>query len=100
MSIFQAVFLALPTFDIIQIIIKQGTIFMVRVEFLGPIGKEPQELDIDNLSKLAEILKEDESLKEWLECSAIAVNDQLVQTKDFPLKDGDKISLLPPVCGG
>jgi molybdopterin converting factor small subunit len=24
----------------------------------------------------------------------------LVITKDIPLKDGDKISLLPPVCGG
>ena len=73
---------------------------MVRVEFLGPIAKEPKQLDITNLSELGDILKQDKSLKEWLECSAIAVNDQLVQTKDYPLKDGDKVSLLPPVCGG
>jgi len=45
-------------------------------------------------------LQKDESLKEWLECSAVAINDKLVQTKDVVLKDGDKISLLPPVCGG
>ena len=73
---------------------------MVRVEFLGPISKEPQELDISNLSELAQVLQEDASLKEWLECSAVAVNDKLVATKEYPLKDGDKISLLPPVCGG
>ncbi len=73
---------------------------MVRIEFLGPIAKEPKELDITNLNQLSELLKADESLKEWLECSAVAVNDTLVQTKDYPLKNGDKVSLLPPVCGG
>ncbi len=73
---------------------------MVRVEFLGPISKEPKELDIQNLAELSEKLKEDESLKEWLECSAVAVNDKLVSSKEYPLKDGDKVSLLPPVCGG
>ncbi|SFV53017.1 Molybdenum cofactor biosynthesis protein MoaD [hydrothermal vent metagenome] len=73
---------------------------MVKVEFLGPIGKEPVELDISNLSELAEQLKKDESLKEWLECSAVAVNDKIVNSKEYPLKDGDKVSLLPPVCGG
>ena len=73
---------------------------MVTVEFLGPIGKEPKQLDITNLSQLSDKLKEDESLKEWLECSAVAVNDKLVSSKDHPLQDGDKVSLLPPVCGG
>ena len=73
---------------------------MVRVEFLGPIQKKPLELDITNLSKLAEILQEDEELKEWLENSAVALNDKLVLTLDIELRDGDKISLLPPVCGG
>jgi molybdopterin synthase sulfur carrier subunit len=28
------------------------------------------------------------------------VNDTLVFSKNFELKSGDKISLLPPVCGG
>jgi molybdopterin synthase sulfur carrier subunit len=73
---------------------------MVKVEFLGPIGKEPLELDIKNLKELSQILKEDASLHQWLENSAVAVNDKLVSSKDYELKDGDKISLLPPVCGG
>jgi molybdopterin synthase sulfur carrier subunit len=73
---------------------------MIRVEFLGPIDKEPLEVDIKNLKELSQILKQDESLQEWLENSAVAVNDKLVSTKDYELKDGDKVSLLPPVCGG
>lgn len=73
---------------------------MIRVEFLGPIGKDPLDLDIKNLNELSEILKKDESLISWLQNSAIAVNDTMVKDKNHPLKDGDKISLLPPVCGG
>ena len=73
---------------------------MVTVEFLGPIGKEPLKLDISNLNQLSVILKEDSSLTSWLENSAVAVNDMLVQDKNTELKDGDKVSLLPPVCGG
>lgn len=73
---------------------------MVRVEFLGPIQKQPLELDIKNLSELATILQNDKELSEWLENSAVAVNDTLVSSLDCALKDGDKISLLPPVCGG
>jgi len=73
---------------------------MVRVEFLGPIQKEPMELDINNLQELAVILQEDKELSEWLQNSAVAVNDTLVSSLDIELKDGDKISLLPPVCGG
>lgn len=73
---------------------------MVRVEFLGPIEKEPLELEIKNLSELAAILQKDAELGEWLENSAVAVNDAIVSSLDCELKDGDKISLLPPVCGG
>ncbi|MDD3475242.1 MAG: MoaD/ThiS family protein [Sulfurimonas sp.] len=73
---------------------------MVRVEFLGPIQKEPLELYITNLNELAEILKKDATMQEWLENSAVAVNDTLVSSRDFPLKDGDRVALLPPVCGG
>ena len=73
---------------------------MIKVEFLGPIGKEPIQIDIDNLSQLSDILKEDEQLAPWLTNSAVAVNDTIVSSKDMQLKDGDKISLLPPVCGG
>jgi len=73
---------------------------MVRVDFLGPIQKESLELDISNLNDLKAILQQDKELKEWLETSAVAVNDTLVTSLDIELKDGDKISLLPPVCGG
>ncbi|MEN4054058.1 MULTISPECIES: MoaD/ThiS family protein [Sulfurimonas] len=73
---------------------------MVRVEFLGPIQKDALELEITNLNELAEILQKDKELSEWLQNSAVAVNDTMVSSLDVVLQDGDKISLLPPVCGG
>ena len=73
---------------------------MVRVEFLGPIQKAPLELEITNLNELAKILQGDEEMRQWLENSAVAVNDVLVGSRDFVLKDGDRVALLPPVCGG
>ncbi|MCK4737357.1 MAG: MoaD/ThiS family protein [Sulfurimonas sp.] len=73
---------------------------MVKVEFLGPIQKEPLELEITNLNELAKILQDDARMQEWLENSAVALNDTLVSSRDVELKDGDKVSLLPPVCGG
>ena len=73
---------------------------MVRVEFLGPIQKDSLELEITNLNELATILQEDSEMTEWLANCAVAVNDTLVSSLEAPLKDGDKISLLPPVCGG
>ena len=73
---------------------------MVRVEFLGPIQKEALELEIANLNELAAILQKDEEVKEWLDNCAVAVNDKLVTSLECELKNGDKISLLPPVCGG
>jgi len=73
---------------------------LVRVEFLGPIQKEALELEISNLNELAAILQKDEAMKEWLDNCAVAVNDNLVTSLECELKNGDKISLLPPVCGG
>lgn len=73
---------------------------MVKIEFLGPIKKEPMQLEISNLNELSLILKKDESLNSWLENSAVAINDVLVCSRDVVLKHGDKVSLLPPVCGG
>lgn len=73
---------------------------MVRVEFLGPIQKPSLELEIKSLNELATFLQEDKEMSDWLENCAVAVNDTLVATLDTDLKDGDKISLLPPVCGG
>lgn len=73
---------------------------MVKVEFLGPINKDSLKLDIDNLNQLADILQNDNEVKDWLKSCAVALNDTLVTNLDVELKDGDKISLLPPVCGG
>lgn len=73
---------------------------MVTIDFLGPINRDSLQIDIKNLSELSEILKNDEDVSSWLENCAVAVNDTLVSSKDVELNDGDKVSLLPPVCGG
>ncbi|ABK81713.1 MoaD/ThiS family protein [Campylobacter fetus] len=73
---------------------------MVKVEFLGPINKEPLEIKAASLGELKTILNQDESLKEWLNLSAVALNDEIVTSLDTKLKSGDKICILPPVCGG
>ncbi len=73
---------------------------MIRVEFLGPIKKDDLEIKASNLAELKEILNKDESLKEWLEISAVAINDEIISNLDKELKNGDKVSILPPVCGG
>ena len=73
---------------------------MVKVEFLGPIGKAPVEMEAKTLADVAEKLKEDGTVKEWLPKCAVALNDTMVSDLNTPLKDGDKVSVLPPVCGG
>jgi molybdopterin synthase sulfur carrier subunit len=73
---------------------------MVRVEFLGPIQKEPLEIEAATLRDVAAALQSDAEVKDWLESCAVAVNDTMVKSLDTELKSGDKVSLLPPVCGG
>lgn len=73
---------------------------MIKVEFLGPIGIDPISLDVTNLTEVANELKKNEEVAKWLDNSAVAVNDMMVSSLDVELKDGDKVSLLPPVCGG
>jgi molybdopterin synthase sulfur carrier subunit len=73
---------------------------MVTIEFLGPIQKAQLTLEAASLRDVAEVLKQDVEMAQWLENCAVAVNDTLVATLDTPLKSGDKVSLLPPVCGG
>jgi molybdopterin synthase sulfur carrier subunit len=73
---------------------------MVTVEFLGPIGQKPLNMQAKTLADVATELQKDEALKVWLESAAVAVNDVLTSDLNFALKDGDKVSLLPPVCGG
>jgi len=73
---------------------------MVTIEFLGPIQKAPLTLEAASLREVAEALRTDGEMAQWLDSCAVAVNDTLVATLDTPLKNGDKVSLLPPVCGG
>lgn len=73
---------------------------MVTVEFLGPINKKAMNVEIKNLEELSVLLKDDSEVSTWLETCAVAINDTLISSKDVELKDGDKVSLLPPVCGG
>jgi len=73
---------------------------MVKVEFLGPINKAPIEVEATTLADVSAVLKKDTDLTQWLEKCAVALNDTMVYDLDTPLKDGDRISILPPVCGG
>ena len=73
---------------------------MVKVEFLGPIGKAPMEMEAATLADVSIQLKEDDSLIQWLDKCAVALNDTMVNDLETELKDGDRISILPPVCGG
>jgi molybdopterin synthase sulfur carrier subunit len=73
---------------------------MVKVEFLGPIGKSPVEVEASSLSELANALKHMDGVSEWLGKSAVAINDTMTTDLNAPLSDGDKVSILPPVCGG
>jgi molybdopterin synthase sulfur carrier subunit len=73
---------------------------MAKVEFLGPINRASIEVNINCLADLKEAFKEDNELQEWLEICSVAVNDTMVCSLDTKIEATDKISLLPPVCGG
>ncbi|HEX5710820.1 MAG TPA: MoaD/ThiS family protein [Sulfuricurvum sp.] len=73
---------------------------MITVEFLGPIQKPVLSMDASSLRDVARALKEDSGMAQWIDSCAVAVNDTLVSSLDTELKDGDRVSLLPPVCGG
>ncbi len=73
---------------------------MITVEFLGPIQKDKITLEATTLNDVAEFLSQDSELKSWIETCAVAVNDTMVMDLNTALSDGDKVSLLPPVCGG
>jgi len=73
---------------------------MVNVEFLGPIQIDKKEFDVSSVRELKEELYKIPELEDWLISCAVAVNDKIIDSLDTPLKDGDKVVLLPPVCGG
>jgi conserved domain protein len=73
---------------------------VIEIEFLGPIGVENLKVEAKNLGEVKAALSDKEELKKWLNICAVAVNDEIVNDINFALKEGDKISILPPVCGG
>ena len=73
---------------------------MVKVEFLGPIEQESIEIEASSLQDVADRLKEIDSVSRWLDRCAVAVNDEMVNDLTKALKSGDRVSILPPVCGG
>jgi len=73
---------------------------MITVEFLGPIQKPILSMEAASLRDVADLLRQDDEMAQWLDSCAVAVNDTLIASLDTVLNDGDKVSLLPPVCGG
>ena len=73
---------------------------MIKVEFLGPIAKEAVHMEAATLADVSMKLKEDSTLTQWLDKCAVALNDTMVNDLTTVLKDGDRVSILPPVCGG
>ena len=73
---------------------------MIKVEFLGPMAQEIIELKAATLADVAVQLQQMESIAPWLDKCAVAVNDQMTADLSMVLKSGDRVSILPPVCGG
>lgn len=73
---------------------------MVKVNFLGPINHKSIELEVNSLKELSIELKKIVYINEWLKDSAVAINDKIISDIETKLKDGDVISILPPVSGG
>ena len=73
---------------------------MIRVEFLGPISRDTIEIEANTMRDVADYLKDDKDLREWLPKCAVALNDEIISDLTIELNDGDRVTLLPPVCGG
>ena len=73
---------------------------MIKVEFLGPMGQEPIEIEAETLKDVANYLQNVEAVSSWLDKCAVAVNDEMTNDLTKVLKSGDRVSILPPVCGG
>ena len=73
---------------------------MITVDFLGPINKDSMKLEVNSLEQLKVELAKESELAQWLQNCSVAVNDELVSSLNTPLQSGDRVSLLPPVCGG
>jgi len=73
---------------------------MIKVEFLGPMGQKPIEIEASTLQEVATYLQKVDAVSSWLDKCAVAVNDEMTNDLSQTLKSGDRVSILPPVCGG
>jgi len=73
---------------------------MIKIEFLGPISVEPIEMEAKSLQDVANRLQSMDEVSGWLDRCAVAVNDKMTSDLSMVLKSGDRVSILPPVCGG
>lgn len=74
---------------------------MIKVCFLGPLSELGEmSCECADLNELKEILSCDERLSDWLKDCAVSLNDEIITDLNTPLKDGDILYILPPVCGG
>ncbi len=73
---------------------------MIKIEFLGPISVEPIEMEATSLQDVAHRLQSIDEVSAWLDRCAVAVNDEMTSDLTKILKSGDRVSILPPVCGG
>jgi molybdopterin synthase sulfur carrier subunit len=73
---------------------------MIKVEFLGPINREPLEMEASSLQDVADRLQKLEGLEQWLDKCAVAINGEMSLNLNQTLNSGDTVSILPPVCGG
>ena len=78
--------------------VSKGENLKIKIKFLGPLSRPDLDVDVANTQALKEILKQNIA-EEWLLSVAIAVNGDIVKDLNN-IKDGDVLSILPPVCGG
>lgn len=73
---------------------------MVQVDFMDPIQVSGLSLKVSSMVELKQELEKIPQLQEWLDISAVAVNDTICDDINLVLKEGDRVVILPPVCGG
>jgi len=73
---------------------------MAKIEFLGPISIDTMDADIKNIEELSILLKTIPEMQEWIDNSAVAVNNTIVSSLNIAITNEDVITILPPVCGG
>ncbi|MGP1560717.1 MAG: MoaD/ThiS family protein [Helicobacteraceae bacterium] len=72
---------------------------MAKVRFLGS-SRADVEIAAKDLSELAQILRADKTLTEYLKTCAVSINGNIVKDLSTKLAPQDEVCLLPPVCGG